>query len=508
VGQILVSCSAPEAESGTGASQAPESSAPADGSAAGPERINLGIAAGRRQGQTPIDALHDTEQVASRRFDTLRAYAFWDGEFPDLRHQLASEGDRMLHLSINARRTDGSIVPWQVIATASEGDVVHGELVAWIERLANHEAHLRVTFHHESDIEPEFGSPEDFVEAWRRFATMLDEAAPEIETVWVLTGFNLDKPIADEFWPGDEYVDFIGADAFNWYGCRGVPEAWRSPAEVIAPLLKFATKHPDKRLVLAELGSDEDAEDPGRKAAWFDELATLLTSNDYAQLDTVVFFHNDHDDDSTCDWWLDSSDASADAFERLAALPLFGGDVAPAATLQCPIVAMGVSLVEDLALVDGDGDGRFDFEFGDTNRFLGIGDQSNDGADHRLLLQFDALPALSSEATLELRIRIGERQPALTGDIDLYLLDDFDRAGEAFAQPGVLLEPALFTASSPGGHHVIDVTGRVDPGQPSAFRLQLAAPPPTGDGQSALYIGMGDASRSIDRPTLVARLCD
>lgn len=414
-------------------------------------RINLGVAAGRRPGQTPVDALIHVEQVAGRRFDILRVYPFWDSEFPDLRHQWASDGGHVLHVSINARRTDGSIALWQTIATASEGDPLHSELVDWVERLASYDAPIRLTFHHEADIEPEFGSPEDFFAAWRRFVTLLDDAAPTIETVWVVTAFNLDQPTAERFWPGDEYVDFIGGDAFNWFGCRGNPEAWRTQREVLAPLLAFGAKHPDKPLVLAELGSDEDSDDSARKARWLNEFAALITEDEYKSLDTVVFFRNDHDQESSCEWWLDSADASTDAFGELATLPVFGGDVAPVTTDQCPIVAMMPSSVNDLALVDGNGDGRFDFRFGDDNRFVGIGDQSDDGADHRVLLRFGPLGQISSEATLELRIRIGERQPLLSSAVELRLLKDVTTMAEAFIEPGQLLEPSLFTAASPGG---------------------------------------------------------
>ena len=469
--------------------------------------ISLGVAAGRRTGQTPIDALVGVEQLAGRRLDVLRAYVFWDSEFPDLRHQRATEGARTLHLSINARRTDGSVVPWSSIAAAEPGDEIHGELVAWIDRLAAYDGPLRITFHHEADIEPEFGTGEDFVAAWRRFVSLLDAAAPQIDTAWVLTGFNLDREVADQFWPGDDYVDIIGADAFNWYGCRGNPEAWRSPQEVLAPLLTFGAKHPDKPLMLAELGSDEDDELPGRKAQWLADLAELLASDDYRRIETVIFFHNDHDADSTCDWWLDSSEETADAVSELAQLRLFGGDTAEAAAAQCRIVASTESAISDLALVDGDGDGRFDFEFGAENRFVGIGDQSSDGADHRALLRFDPLGPLPADATVELRVRVGERQPSLDGPIELRLVSDFEVQREAFNQEGELLVADVFDGSTVGGHHVIELTGLVDTTQPVTLRLQLSEPPTRGNGQHPLFIGMGDANRSIDRPTLIARTC-
>jgi len=485
-----------------------ETTTPVTQESLAPTPINLGVAPGRYPGQTPIDALIHVEQLADRRFDVVRAYAFWDSEFPDLRHLWVGDAGQLLHLSINARRTDGSVVPWHEIATAPEGDPVHDELAEWIDRLADYEAPIRVTFHHEADIEPEFGSADDFVAAWRRFVSLLDVAAPNIETVWVITAFNMDKPTGEQFWPGDDHVDIIGADAFNWFGCRGNPEAWRSPQQVLAPLMAFGADHPDKPLVLAELGSDEDPGNADRKAAWLDELIVLVADAGYERLDTIVFFHNDHDADSSCEWWLDSSETSADAFATLATLPLFGGDVALSPPAQCPAIATVFSSTDDLALVDGDGDGRFDFEFGDENRFIGLGDQSNDGSDHRVLLEFGPVGQLPPGATVELRIRIGERQPLLTSQIELRLLDDYDTARDAFSQEGELLEPALFDADSAGGHHVLDLTGLLDTNGPTSFRLQLATPPLSGDGQSVLFVGTGDAARSIDRPALIARHCE
>lgn len=486
-------------------------SVPAASTTTGPtltdRTIRLGVAPGRRPEQTPIDAFIHTEQLADRRFEVLRTYSFWDGEFPDLRHQLIRDNGQMLHLSVNARRIDGSIVEWADIATAIEGDPLHDELVSWVDRIADYEGEIRFTFHHEPDIEPEFGTPEDFVAAWRSFSTVLKETAPDVETVWVLSGFNLNRSIADEFWPGDDYVDVIAADAFNWFGCRGQSEGWRSPARVIAPLMVFGARHPDKKLMLAELGSDEDPRNPERKAEWLAELGELLTFASYEQLDTVVFFHNDHEaTGSACDWWIDSGENSAAAFAELAALPVFRGDTADPPPEQCPVVDIAFSQGDDLALVDSNGDGSYDFDFGETNRFIGIGDQSDDGADHQALFRFDSIEDVPDAATLELRIRVGERQPLLTAPIELRLLDGFSTLAEAFNQPGQLVQ-TVFDASSPGGHHIVDLTGVVDPTQPLAFRLQLASPPEIGDGIVALYVGTGDASREIDRPALIVRHC-
>lgn len=486
-------------------------SEPAQLDDAAPERhvVELGAAAGRRPGQTPIDALRTVEAVADRQVDVLRTYAFWDSEFPNLRQRLASDEGRTLHLSVNARREDGTVVPWQTIATAAPGSEVYDELASWIDRIAAFDGPLRVTFHHEADIEPEFGSPAEFVAAWQRFDALLNEAAPEIPLAWVMTLFTISQPDeAEQYWPGDDAVDWIAADAFNWFGCRGANEAWRSPAELLDPLISFGQAHPGKPLMFAEISSDEDPDNPDRKASWIFELGALMAQDRYAAIKTVVFFHNDHDDESTCDWWVDSSPTAAEAFSRFAADELFGGDTARPAQTQCPIVATGLGRADDRAVVDGDGDGRYDFVFGLENRFVGIGDQANDGSDHRVVVHFDPLDAVPAEATVELRIRVGERQPALPSPVQLVVFDgipELDR--DAFTEPGELIEPAWFDAMTLGGHHAIDVTGHFDASSPTTFRLQLESIPPNDDGKAPLFLGMGDATRDIDRPALVVRSC-
>ncbi len=475
----------------------------------GPRVVALGTAAGRRPGQTPIDALVTVETIADRRLDVLRSYAFWDSDFPNLRQQWASDGGRELHVSINARREDGSIVAWREIATATPGTQIHDELMRWVRNIAAFDAPLRLTFHHEADIEPEFGTPEDFVAAWQRLADLLADEAPDVPLAWVMTLFTLNQPeVAESFWPGDAYVDWIAADAFNWFGCRGTPEAWRGPELLLDPLVRFGEAHPGIPLMFAEIGSDEDPNDPGRKAAWFNELADLLAQEAYLGIDTIVFFHNDHDAESTCDWWLDSSPESAHAFGDFAARDLFGGAAAGPAPDACPVVSTTLGRVDDRAVVDGDGDGRYDFVFGLENRFVGIGDQSNDGSDHRVVLHFDPLETLPDDATVELRVRVGSPQPALPFGVQLVVIEGIPASDrDAFNDPGTIVARSWFDGSTLNGHHVIDVTSSIDASTPTTFRLQLESTPPNNDGKAPLFIGTGDASRSVDRPALVVRSC-
>jgi hypothetical protein len=82
------------------------------------------------------------------------------------------------------------------------------------------------------------------------------------------------------------------------------------------------------------------------------------------------------------------------------------------------------------------------------------------------------------------------------------------RNTEVFLESVAMLDPAIFDSATPGGHHSIDITSMVDVATPTTLRLQLATPPPPDDGKHALFLGTGDASRSIDRPVLLVRHCE
>lgn len=481
-----------------------------------PRTSNIAFAAapGRRPGLTSLEALEEVEVAAGRKLDVVRAYVDWESEFPDQRHQTIVDGDRGLFLSLRPRRASGEPVPWRDIADARLGDPVFAEMQSWIDALvafdAATNAPMMVTFHHEPELETEFGSSEEFVAAWRRVADALRERAPEIELVWVVTGYGLRSDDIDiEAWyPGDDAVDRIGADLFNWFGCRGEPEPWRTVQETLSPLITFGAAHPEVPLVIAEIGSDEDDEQPDRKAQWFDDLAELLGTAPYEQISLVSFFHNDHSDTTTCDWWVTSSDVMRDTFGLVANSLTFGGGEARPATARCAINRRVVALSSDQGLADIDGDAVVDFVFGTENRFVGVGEQGDDGRNQRVILQFDAIGALEADERVELQLRLARRAELADGPARLVLLDDPTVSGlDAFDSSGLIIAEPLFDANTAGGWYSIDITELIGTGEPTAFRLELSSPPSINDLVDPYLVGMSEADDLAARPQLLVRAC-
>lgn len=466
--------------------------------------VRLGASPGRRPGQTPLEGLETIEVAAGRQLDFVRAYVAWDGEFPDQRHLAFADAGRAIHLSISPRRLDQSRVRWADIAEAKFGDPLFEEIQAWVGALAQFEGELFVTFHHEPEIEQGFGDADDYVAAWRRIAADLDARAPTIETIWVVTAGRLRDAGIDDWYPGDDVVDRIGMDVFNWYQCRA-DEPWKTAQESLSPLIAFGAKHPTKPLVIAEIGSVEDDSQPGRKAAWYAELGDLISTAAYERITMVSFFNNRDQAEAACEWWIDSTPASADAYSALANLEIFGGQDAAPAIARCAARLVSPGEVTDEALVDVDLDGIVDFATAGGDRFVGVGDQVGDGSNQRIILRFPPLATTADDGErIELRIRLGQQAIDAVSNVALGYITNSSTFGlDAYAAEVQPITDALFTPDDRGGYYTVDVTAVAGNALPSAFRLEL-----TGEPQGGAYIiGMAEANNEADRPTLIVRTC-
>lgn len=129
-------------------------------------------------------------------------------------------------------------------------------------------------FHHEPEAAVNLGNGTagDFIAAWRKVVTVLrQQGVTNAEYVWTMTDYSFwvqDRRRASLWYPGDAYVDHLGADAYNWYRCRpGVNTPWWSLQQIIEPFRQFGQAHPTKGLMLPEWASAEDpapAEPPTR----------------------------------------------------------------------------------------------------------------------------------------------------------------------------------------------------------------------------------------------------
>jgi beta-mannanase len=137
--------------------------------------------------------------------------------------------------------------------------------------------------------------------------------ADNVLFVWNMMGYvggNAD--IYPTLYPGDQYVDWIAYDPYNWYGCKS-GQKYRSFAQITKPFYDWTAAHaPGKPLMLAEYGLREQPAGAPSKAEWLrDSLVQLKTTR--TRIKALVYFNNLH----TCDWRITSSSASVAAYRDI-----------------------------------------------------------------------------------------------------------------------------------------------------------------------------------------------
>jgi hypothetical protein len=107
--------------------------------------------------------------------------------------------------------------------------------------------------------------PDAFAECWRRAVGAAEEQAPDLRWDWTVNigvGAGLDDPA--RAWPGDEWVDIVGVDAYdNWpYACdlQGWEANYRWRELGLEHWLAFAKEH-DKPLSVPEWGTSIEADE-------------------------------------------------------------------------------------------------------------------------------------------------------------------------------------------------------------------------------------------------------
>lgn len=150
-----------------------------------------------------------------------------------------------------------------------------------------------------------------FTRAWQRVHRLFQEEGAT-NAMWVWNPHDRSYP--DFVWndphlyyPGDEYVDWVGLTGYNTGPRAGDP--WRSFDEIYASVYReYLSLYPGKPMLITEFSSDEEG---GCKAAWIRE--TFASLPNYPAIRLVVWFD--------APWWewdyaIDSSPEAFEAFRQ------------------------------------------------------------------------------------------------------------------------------------------------------------------------------------------------
>jgi Glycosyl hydrolase family 26/TAT (twin-arginine translocation) pathway signal sequence len=143
-------------------------------------------------------------------------------------------------------------------------------------------------------------TPAEYRKMWRRVVGIFKTAGAH-NVRWVWCPNNTGK-VAD-FYPGDDYVDLVGLDGFN-YGSVGT-NIWQEPAAIFDPALRQLRSLTSKPILICETGCVEEG---GNKAEWIKQFFTWLRS---APVDGFSWFDIDNKIGRYHLSWAVNSSASA-----------------------------------------------------------------------------------------------------------------------------------------------------------------------------------------------------
>jgi len=274
--------------------------------------------------------------TAGRKLDSVREFFYWNEAFPtSAENRLRTDGTTLL-MSVKSRLANGTAVPWASVASAQPGSTRYADMLDWVRRVRDYGVPVWFTFNHEPEAKGnnDLGTDTDYVAAWRRWVELFrQEGVTNVQFMWIMTAQSFQLPPTDDrhapYWyPGDDWVDGIAVDAYNWYTCRvTIRNAWRSLQNLIDPAHQFAAAHPGKQFWVTEYASVEDPADPGRKAQWYRDAQALFKTPAYADTDGVLLFEPHPASD--CVWAPESSPSALAAWQAWGQDPYYGGDGSP-----------------------------------------------------------------------------------------------------------------------------------------------------------------------------------
>ena len=109
--------------------------------------------------------------------------------------------------------------------------------------------------------------------------------------------------VIGNYYPGNDYVDILGLDGYNWGKCAtkkrfGWTSYWKSFQEVFsAPLKKIKKLSPNKAVMIFETASTDIG---GDKALWIQEA---LSYAEKEKLKAIIWFQVDKE----CGWKINSA---------------------------------------------------------------------------------------------------------------------------------------------------------------------------------------------------------
>ena len=293
-----------------------------------PSTIALAIPSPPRLG-VAVPASSDTEldsfEAASGQIPTIvMDYADWvhQPDFP------SDFGDR-----VRARGATPMITwePWDNTKGVSQptyqlADIVQGNYDELIRRWAieiktwNHRAFLRFGQEMNGNWYPwseqaNGNKPGEYIAAWTHVHNIFNQVGvTNISWVWSPNISYTSSTPMSALYPGNNYVDWIGLDGYNWGPQNG--HNWQTFGEIFDPSIAEISAVSPKPLMISEVSSNEAG---GSKADWITDMFKQMYNT--PRIRAFIWFNYDKEND----WRIQSSPSASAAFAA-SAVNMFGNN--------------------------------------------------------------------------------------------------------------------------------------------------------------------------------------
>ncbi|MCX5749794.1 MAG: glycosyl hydrolase [Candidatus Saganbacteria bacterium] len=155
------------------------------------------------------------------------------------------------------------------------------------------------------------GGPAKYISAWRHVYTIFRDAGAENVTwVWDVNADSVpadDWNKAENYYPGDAYVDWISVDGYNW-GTSSAGTSWQDFDSIfLSAYNTLYEDHSGKPIMIGETASTEDG---GSKSDWIKDAFDKLRTK-YAGIKLFNWFNIDKE----TDWRIQSSASAKQAMK-------------------------------------------------------------------------------------------------------------------------------------------------------------------------------------------------
>ncbi len=229
--------------------------------------------------------------------------------------------------------------------------IAHGDHDAyvrqWAKDAADYGKPVYLRFDHEMNVDSfpwgvgaNGNTAAEYVDTWRHVHGIFrQEGATNVRWVWspnvVANGSrtlsaawspnvaNGSSPPFYQIYPGDEYVDWVGLDGYNW-GTSQSWSRWQRFTEVFEASYDELAALTDKPMMIGEMASTEAGGNivNGGKPNWIRRAyLNEIPSSKFERIEAVMWFHQNKE----TNWRVDSSAAALEAYKEAVSASLYQG---------------------------------------------------------------------------------------------------------------------------------------------------------------------------------------